>query len=262
MKTLIENLTSDLLPNQIFQTGFSFLIILKGNSLLKLDSNVLIFIMSGTMKVSSAQQELATVRERHIFFWDKEDDYTCEMLSDSQVILFAFGDLIVHDLLTFRPFGAISDSSVSKDVGLKFAEPLNSFLQLLAQYMEMNLYDLSLYIAKQRELFYILNSVYNEQELAILFSSLTEQSSRFKEQILENYLSAKNVGELAMASLIFGQSLKNSSECRSTVGFSIGNHNISFTVLPYMVMSLARLSMTSDFHLLHTLINFAGHNMD
>ena len=47
MKTLIENLTSDLLPNQIFQTGFSFLIILKGNSLLKLDSNVLIFIMSG-----------------------------------------------------------------------------------------------------------------------------------------------------------------------------------------------------------------------
>ena len=45
--------------------------------------------------------------------------------------------------------------------------------------------------------FYILNSVYNEQELAILFSSLTEQSSRFKEQILENYLSAKNVGELA-----------------------------------------------------------------
>ena len=75
-------------------------------------------------------------------------------------------------LLTFRPFGAISDSSVSKDVGLKFAEPLNSFLQLLAQYMEMNLYDLSLYIAKQRELFYILNSVYNEQELAILFSSL------------------------------------------------------------------------------------------
>lgn len=161
MKTLIENLTSDLLPNQIFQTGFSFLIILKGNSLLKLDSNVLIFIMSGTMKVSSAQQELATVRERHIFFWDKEDDYTCEMLSDSQVILFAFGDLIVHDLLTFRPFGAISDSSVSKDVG-----------------------------------------------------------------------------------------------------FSIGNRNISFTVLPYMVMSLARLSMTSDFHLLHTLINFAGHNMD
>ena len=261
MKTLIENLTSDLLPNQIFQTGFSFLIILKGNSLLKLDSNVLIFIMSGTMKVSSAQQELATVRERHIFFWDKEDDYTCEMLSDSQVILFAFGDLIVHDLLTFRPFGATSDSSVSKDVGLKFAEPLNSFLQLLAQYMEMNLYDLSLYIAKQRELFYILNSVYNEQELAILFSSLTEQSSRFKEQILENYLSAKNVGE-AMASRIFGQSLKNSSECRSTVGFSIENHNISFTVLPYMVMSLARLSMTSDFHLLHTLINFAGHNMD
>lgn len=197
MKTLIENLTSDLLPNQIFQTGFSFLIILKGNSLLKLDSNVLIFIMSGTMKVSSAQQELATVRERHIFFWDKEDDYTCEMLADSQVILFAFGDLIVHDLLTFRPFGATSDSSVSKDVGLKFAEPLNSFLQLLAQYMEMNLYDLSLYIAKQRELFYILNSVYNEQELAILFSSLTEQSSKFKEQILENYLSAKNVGELA-----------------------------------------------------------------
>ena len=266
MKTLIENLTSDLLPNQIFQTGFSFLIILKGNSLLKLDSNVLIFIMSGTMKVSSAQQELATVRERHIFFWDKEDDYTCEMLSDSQVILFAFGDLIVHDLLTFRPFGAISDSSVSKDVGLKFAEPLNSFLQLLAQYMEMNLYDLSLYVAKQRELFYILNSVYNEQELAILFSSLTEQSSRFKEQILENYLSAKNVGELA--SLLgygvtnFRAKFKNSSECRSTVGFSIGNRNISFTVLPYMVMSLARLSMTSDFHLLHTLINFAGHNMD
>lgn len=29
MKILIENLTSDLLPNQIFQTGFSFLIILK-----------------------------------------------------------------------------------------------------------------------------------------------------------------------------------------------------------------------------------------
>ena len=54
MKTLIENLTSDLLPNQIFQTGFSFLIILKGNSLLKLDSNVLIFFMSGTTNPGNA----------------------------------------------------------------------------------------------------------------------------------------------------------------------------------------------------------------
>ncbi len=62
MKTLIENLTSDLLPNQIFQTGFSFLIILKGNSLLKLYINVFIFIMSVTIKFSSSQQDLAKVR--------------------------------------------------------------------------------------------------------------------------------------------------------------------------------------------------------
>ena len=42
MKTLIENLTSDLLPNQIFQTGFSFLIILKGNSLLTVQNMMIL----------------------------------------------------------------------------------------------------------------------------------------------------------------------------------------------------------------------------
>ncbi len=82
--------------------------------------------MSGTMKVSSAQQELATVRE-HIFSGIKKMTIPARCFRTSQVILFAFGDLIVHDLLTFRPFGAISDSSVSKDVGLKFAEPLNFY---------------------------------------------------------------------------------------------------------------------------------------
>lgn len=197
METLIKNLIPDVLPNRVFQTGFSFLIVLKGNSLLRLNSNVLLFIMSGAMKVSSGKQELAIINERHIFFWDKEDDYTCEMLLDSQIILFSFGDLIVHDLLTFRSCGTIQDGYYPKSMGLKFAEPLNLFLQLLVRYMEMKFYDLSLYITKQKELFYILNSVYNEQELAVLFNSLTEQSSKFKEQILENYLSAKNVGELA-----------------------------------------------------------------
>lgn len=130
----------------------------------------------------------------------------------------------------------------------------------------MNLYDLSLYIAKQRELFYILNSVYNEQELAILFSSLTEQSSRFKEQILENYLSAKNVSELAS---LLGYGVTNfRAKFKEQFGVSVYRWLLNrksqhiITVLPYMVMSLARLSMTSDFHLLHTLINFAGHNMD
>lgn len=113
------------------------------------------------------------------------------MLLDSQIILFSFGDLIVHDLLTFRSCGTIQDGYYPKSMGLKFAEPLNLFLQLLVRYMEMKFYDLSLYITKQKELFYILNSVYNEQELAVLFNSLTEQSSKFKEQILENYLSAK-----------------------------------------------------------------------
>lgn len=61
----------------------------------------------------------------------------------------------------------------------------------------MKSYDISLYITKQQELFCILNSVYNQQELSTLFSSLTEQSSDFKEQILENYLKVKSVGELA-----------------------------------------------------------------
>ena len=104
MKTLLDNLSSDLLQNQVFQTGFRFLTIVQGSHLPKMDSNVLIFIMSGTMKVFSGEKELAIIDERHIFFWDKENDHVCEMLSDTQVILFAFGDLIVHDLLTFRPF--------------------------------------------------------------------------------------------------------------------------------------------------------------
>lgn len=197
MKTLLDNLSSDLLQNQVFQTGFRFLTIVKGSHLPKMDSNVLIFIMSGTMKVFSGEKELAIIDERHIFFWDKENDHVCEMLSDTQVILFAFGDLIVHDLLTFRPHASFQDKYALKGTGLRFAEPLNSFLQLLVLYLEMKLDDVSLYITKRQELFYILNSIYNEQELAVLFSSLTEQSSKFKEQILENYLSAKNVGELA-----------------------------------------------------------------
>lgn len=42
MKTLLDNLSSDLLQNQVFQTGFRFLTIVKGSHLPKMDSNVLI----------------------------------------------------------------------------------------------------------------------------------------------------------------------------------------------------------------------------
>lgn len=40
MKTLLDNLSSDLLQNQVFQTGFRFLTIVKGSHLPKMDSNV------------------------------------------------------------------------------------------------------------------------------------------------------------------------------------------------------------------------------
>lgn len=198
MKTLLDNYPSSLQQNQLFQAGFKSLIILKGKSLLKsqLDSNVLIFIMSGAIEISTGQRESTIIQKHHIFFWDKKDDYTCEILLDTQLILFSFGDLLIHNLLLFNSCISIPNRH-SKNTGLKITDTLNSFLQLLMHYMEMKSYDISLYITKQQELFCILNSVYNQQELSTLFSSLTEQSSDFKEQILENYLKVKSVGELA-----------------------------------------------------------------
>lgn len=198
MKILLENYSSCLQQNQLYQAGFSLLIILKGESLLKsqLDSNVLIFIMSGAIKITSNTKEPAIINKYHVFFWDKKDDYNCEILLDTQIILFSFGDLLVHNLLVFSSCNSTPDE-YSKNMGLKFTDLLSSFLQLLKNYMEMKSCDTSLYITKQQELFYILNSVYNQQELSALFSSLTEQSSDFKKQVLENDLNVKSVGELA-----------------------------------------------------------------
>ena len=199
MKSTNDNAPSEVSNNSILQAGFDLLKSTEGMILTKssLYDNMIVFILSGSVKIYSSHTQMTFIDEAHMVFLKVYEKYTYEIAPYSKILALTFDSLPIDELICFRVQYDLLPQSAFEWIELKILEPLYSFLNLLAQYLENHYLDYKLYVSKRDELFYLLKTIYSREELGHFFYLLASHPSEFENQVIANHIKVKNVKELA-----------------------------------------------------------------
>ena len=181
MNKLINRISPETSENRILHAGFSIILMSEEitQTLSGLSSDMIIFILSGSITIYSTKEEKKTIGEQYMIFLRSFENYTYDITLGSKIIIFFF------------------DSLTMKWIELKIVEPLYGFLELVGQYLENNFLNYPLYELKRTELFYLLKKLYRKEELDYFFYLSSTHSAEFERLIAENYIKAKTVTDLA-----------------------------------------------------------------
>lgn len=196
----IDKISENTLSERDLQARFNYLSLPKGKGLpkLKLFNNILIFVIGGSVRIYSNEAEMVVLNDSQMFFWEKQSDYMCEAISDTEIILFSFDNLVsFYDKSMLQSLSGRYGEIFQTFKRLDITEPLNTFLRLLILYLKRDIDNYFLYELKQQELFFIFRTYYTREELIGFFCPLAGKAFDFRAQVLANWQKAKTVGELA-----------------------------------------------------------------
>lgn len=199
MNKLINRISPETSENRILHAGFSIILMSEEitQTLSGLSSDMIIFILSGSITIYSTKEEKKTIGEQYMIFLRSFENYTYDITLGSKIIIFFFDSLTMNELPYYQhPYG-ILPQPISKWIELKIVEPLYGFLELVGQYLENNFLNYPLYELKRTELFYLLKKLYRKEELDYFFYLSSTHSAEFERLIAENYIKAKTVTDLA-----------------------------------------------------------------
>lgn len=162
MNKLINRISPETSENRILHAGFSIILMSEEitQTLSGLSSDMIIFILSGSITIYSTKEEKKTIGEQYMIFLRSFENYTYDITLGSKIIIFFFDSLTMNELPYYQhPYG-ILPQPISKWIELKIVEPLYGFLELVGQYLENNFLNYPLYELKRTELFYLLKKLY------------------------------------------------------------------------------------------------------
>lgn len=171
MNKLINRISPETSENRILHAGFSIILMSEEitQTLSGLSSDMIIFILSGSITIYSTKEEKKTIGEQYMIFLRSFENYTYDITLGSKIIIFFFDSLTMNELPYYQhPYG-ILPQPISKWIELKIVEPLYGFLELVGQYLENNFLNYPLYELKRTELFYLLKKLYRKEELDYFF---------------------------------------------------------------------------------------------
>ena len=157
MNKLINRISPETSENRILHAGFSIILMSEEitQTLSGLSSDMIIFILSGSITIYSTKEEKKTIGEQYMIFLRSFENYTYDITLGSKIIIFFFDSLTMNELPYYQhPYG-ILPQPISKWIELKIVEPLYGFLELVGQYLENNFLNYPLYELKRTELFYL-----------------------------------------------------------------------------------------------------------
>lgn len=178
MNKLINRISPETSENRILHAGFSIILMSEEitQTLSGLSSDMIIFILSGSITIYSTKEEKKTIGEQYMIFLRSFENYTYDITLGSKIIIFFFDSLTMNELPYYQhPYG-ILPQPISKWIELKIVEPLYGFLELVGQYLENNFLNYPLYELKRTELFYLLKKLYRKEELDYLYGPGREAS--------------------------------------------------------------------------------------
>ena len=126
MNKLINRISPETSENRILHAGFSIILMSEEitQTLSGLSSDMIIFILSGSITIYSTKEEKKTIGEQYMIFLRSFENYTYDITLGSKIIIFFFDSLTMNELPYYQhPYG-ILPQPISKWIELKIVEPL------------------------------------------------------------------------------------------------------------------------------------------
>lgn len=121
MNKLINRISPETSENRILHAGFSIILMSEEitQTLSGLSSDMIIFILSGSITIYSTKEEKKTIGEQYMIFLRSFENYTYDITLGSKIIIFFFDSLTMNELPYYQhPYG-ILPQPISKWIELK-----------------------------------------------------------------------------------------------------------------------------------------------
>lgn len=108
MNKLINRISPETSENRILHAGFSIILMSEEitQTLSGLSSDMIIFILSGSITIYSTKEEKKTIGEQYMIFLRSFENYTYDITLGSKIIIFFFDSLTMNELPYYQhPYG-------------------------------------------------------------------------------------------------------------------------------------------------------------
>ena len=160
---------------------------------------MIFFVMRGSVRIKMNNAEVYVVFSREMFMTRIDNSYDITMLEQTHLFV-----CYVPMEAWFIEQNRIDDlvpqdgNSVSNEFfKLPVKKVIVRYLSLLDVYLKENIYPASFFELKRQELFFLFFFYYQKNDLAQFLQYILSADVQFRKFVLNNYLFAKNVQELA-----------------------------------------------------------------
>lgn len=164
----------------------------------KREFNSLVFVISGQIKITlGAFWERSFVKGDIVLLPSTEKYAILEVQEDSILISFSFDvPCNVCDKLIFVNCSLPPEKKYDFSP-IHINENMWKFIDLLSTCLQEKINCMHFHVIMEKEMFFLFKYFYSKEELSVLFHPLCGESLLFKKAVLENYLDANSVSELA-----------------------------------------------------------------
>lgn len=181
-------------------SGFRYLEISADTTIQALPAklNNFIFLVEGSFKANCNQFLHRLVEAGQMILVPRAVTFRAQTLTDCKILLFCFG-LIKNpcDISMLQSYYACYKQVVYRFDPLPIRYPLSAFLDLLIYCLKNGMNCGHFHEIKHKELFLYLRGFYTKEEVVQLFYPIMGKSPAFKDLVLQNYMQAERVEDLA-----------------------------------------------------------------
>lgn len=158
----------------------------------------LFFFLEGEVKVRYNEFSDKNFRAGEMIFLPKSADFRGEVLTKCSLIVLIYdAPVMLCDKVGLNSIVSYAQQVQYEFKSLPIRPTLNNFLLLLKSYLAEGINCQHLHEIKQKELFLVLRTHYQKEELAQLFFPMLGKSLDFRSEVMAHYTEAKTAKELA-----------------------------------------------------------------
>ena len=165
----------------------------------QMDCNpMILFVITGSVGLKINNKETESVFSHEMFMAQSDNSYEITMLEQTHLLICYVPMEAWYDEQKWIDDLVLKSQNVSEDfLKLPVKKMIVRYLSLLDLYLKEGIYPPYFFDLKRRELFFLLFSYYQGCDLAQFLHCVIAKDIQFKKFVMNNYLYAKNVQELA-----------------------------------------------------------------
>jgi AraC-like DNA-binding protein len=167
------------------------------------ENHLFVFLTKGAIRITMEEDKPNDVVAPSLFLIPKNNYYKRKTLVPSHIMVFPFNNLFdisgtsIHEIVKSKEKSTIDEHAVKSFSLLKIGPVLLKFLEQTRESYSSGLMDENYFKLKTKELIYIMEKTYNNQERIHLFYPILNKEYVFSNFIYNNYKKVKTVNEFA-----------------------------------------------------------------